>query len=67
MGMKTALTFSETLLKHEIGIRLGITVEHGILITLRTLNGTLEAFGHELILQTGELRFQSIVYFAKYL
>lgn len=54
------------LFKREIGVRLGITIEHGEPITLRTLSGTLEAFGHEITLQTGELIFQSIVYFAKY-
>ncbi|MBI1765786.1 MAG: hypothetical protein HYR56_30650 [Acidobacteria bacterium] len=33
---------------------------------LSGLTGMLEAFGHEVTLQTGELVFQSIVYFAKY-
>lgn len=54
------------LFKYEIGVGLGIQVEQGIPITLETLSGTLEAFGHELTLQTGELSFQSLVYFAKY-
>lgn len=54
------------LFKYEIGVSLGIQVEHGIPITLGTLNGSLEALGHELTLQTGELSFQSLVYFAKY-
>lgn len=30
------------------------------------LTGSLEAFGHQVTLQTGELIFQSTVYFAKY-
>lgn len=54
------------LFRHEVGLRLGITVEQGIPITLKTLAGSLEAFGHEITLQTGELIFQSIVFFAKY-
>ncbi|MFN0108030.1 MAG: hypothetical protein ACKVZH_04185 [Blastocatellia bacterium] len=28
--------------------------------------GSLDAFGHEVTLQTGEIAFQSVVYFAKY-
>jgi hypothetical protein len=54
------------LFKHEVGIKLGIPVEHGIPASLETLTGSLEAFGHEVTLQTGELIFQSLVYFAKY-
>lgn len=54
------------LFRHEIGIKLGIPIDQGIPITLGGLTGTLEAFGHEVTLQTGELSFQSIVYFAKY-
>ena len=54
------------LFKRELGEELGIPVEQGKPITLETLNGSLEAFGHEVILQTGDLVFESIVYFAKY-
>ncbi len=54
------------LFRHEIGLKLGIPIDQGIPITLGGLTGTLEAFGHEVTLQTEELSFQSIVYFAKY-
>lgn len=33
---------------------------------LSSLGGPLEAFGHEVTLQTGTLVFHSLVYFAKY-
>lgn len=54
------------LFRYEVGARLNIPIEQGDQITLNTLSGSLEAFGHELTLQTGDLSFQSIVYFAKY-
>jgi hypothetical protein len=54
------------LFKHEIGLKLGLAVEQGMPISLGTLAGPLEGFGHEVVLQTGELIFQSVVYFAKY-
>jgi hypothetical protein len=54
------------LFRHELGLRLGIPVEQGIPIHLDTLAGSLAAFGHEVTLQTGEMVFQSVVYFAKY-
>ena len=54
------------LFKREVGEKLGIPIEQGEPITLETLNGSLEAFGHEVVLQTGDLVFESIVYFAKY-
>ncbi|MBS1787686.1 MAG: hypothetical protein JST85_08190 [Acidobacteria bacterium] len=54
------------LFSHEDGLDLGIPIEQGVPITLGSLTGSLEAFGHELTLQTGHLVFQSIVYFAKY-
>lgn len=102
MGMKTTLTFTETiayeddpagifilakleaagepiqvyakvdpgaevcLFKNEIGLKLGLVVEQGEPITLGTLTGSIEAFGHWVTLQTGELTFYSLVYFAKY-
>jgi len=50
----------------EDGLDLGIPVEQGIPIKLGGLTGTLEAFGHEVTLQTGNIAFQSLVYFAKY-
>ena len=51
---------------NEIGRNLGIQIETGIPIVLTGLSGSLEAFGHEVTLQTGEIAFQSLVYFAKY-
>ena len=54
------------LFRYEAGAVLGISVHDGIPKTLKTLAGSLEAYGHEVTIQTGELAFQSIVYFAKY-
>lgn len=54
------------LFSREDGTILGVPIEQGIPITLSSLGGNVEAFGHEVILQTGALIFQSIVYFAKY-
>ncbi|MEP7338792.1 MAG: hypothetical protein ABI977_13735 [Acidobacteriota bacterium] len=54
------------LFSHEDGLDLGIPVEQGIPKRLGGLTGSLEAFGHEVRLQTGDIAFQSIVYFAKY-
>lgn len=54
------------LFRHEIGLKLGVSIDQGIPIKLGGLTGTLEAFGHEVTLQTGELTFQSLVYFARY-
>lgn len=54
------------LFSREAGLELGLEVEAGEPTTLHSLGGPMEAFGHEVILQTGELIFQSVVYFAKY-
>jgi hypothetical protein len=54
------------LFSYEDGLDLGVPIEQGIPITLGGLAGSLEAFGHEVTLQTGQLVFQSAVYFAKY-
>jgi hypothetical protein len=54
------------LFSHEDGLDLGIPIEQGEPIKLGGLTGSLEAFGHEVTLQTGQLVFQSTVYFAKY-
>ncbi|MBO0858146.1 MAG: hypothetical protein J2P21_06755 [Chloracidobacterium sp.] len=54
------------LFSYEDGLKLGIQVAQGTPLTLRSLGGPLEAFGHEVLLQTGDLVFQSFVYFAKY-
>lgn len=57
---------SVCLFSYEIGIKLGIPIEQGISIRLSGLAGSLEAYGHEVTLQTGDIAFQSIVYFAKH-
>ena len=54
------------LFSREDGEDLGIPIELGLPKRLGGLAGTLEAFGHEVTLQTGDITFQSIVYFAKY-
>lgn len=53
------------LFSREIGLQLGLDIEQGIPIRLRSLTGTLDAFGHEVNLHTGTLTFHIIVYFAK--
>lgn len=53
------------LFSHEIGLKLGIPIEQGIPIRLSGLTGSLEEFGHEVTLQTGDIAFQSLVSFAK--
>lgn len=54
------------LFSREDGMLLGVPIEQGIPITLSSLGGNVEAFGHEVMLQTGNLIFESVVYFAKY-
>ena len=54
------------LFSYEDGLDLGVPIESGIPMRLGTLAGTLDAFGHEVTLQIGELVFQSFVYFAKH-
>lgn len=54
------------LFRNEHARDLGISVEDGIYMVLDTLGGPLEAFGHEVIIQTCDIAFQSVVYFAKY-
>jgi hypothetical protein len=53
------------LFRREHGVELGLPVEQGLYFVLDTLAGLLEAFGHEVTLQTCGLVFQSTVYFAK--
>lgn len=40
-------------------------IESGLPKTFSTLTGSIEAFGHEVTLQSFEFIFQSYVYFAK--
>ena len=54
------------LFSREIGEKLGLPIESGIPIRLSTLTGSLDAFGHEVTLQTGNLTFYSTIYFAKH-
>lgn len=54
------------LFKNEVGRQLGLIVERGKPATLGTLTGSIEAFGHWVTLRTGDLVFESLVYFAKY-
>jgi hypothetical protein len=54
------------LFSHEVGLKLGVPIEQGIPKRLGGLAGWLDAFGHEVTLQTGEIAFQSFVYFAKH-
>jgi hypothetical protein len=54
------------LFAHEVGLRLGLAVEQGTPIVLSSIGGSVDAFGHDVILQAGELAFESRVYFAKY-
>lgn len=54
------------LFSNDIGIRLGLNVEAGVPVSLDSLGGPVEAFGHEVLLQTGDLAFTSFVYFSKY-
>ena len=50
----------------EIGEDLALPIERGLPKTLDSLGGPVEAFGHEVTLQTCGLAFTSVVYFAKY-
>jgi len=54
------------LFTREDGMDLGIPIEQGIPKRLGGLTGSLDAFGHEVTLQTGDIAFQRLVYFAKY-
>lgn len=50
----------------ETGTALGIPIERGIPIKLGGMTGSLDAYGHEVLLQIGGMAFESLVYFAKY-
>ena len=54
------------LFDRDYGERLGLRIEEGMPLVLETLNGTLEAFGHEVAIQTLGLAFQSVVYFSRH-
>jgi hypothetical protein len=50
----------------EIGEKLGLDIERGIPQPMGSLTGTLDTFGHEVTIQTFDIAFQTIIYFAKY-
>ncbi|MBL8190257.1 MAG: hypothetical protein JNK38_19730 [Acidobacteria bacterium] len=54
------------LFKQEIALELNLPLENGLPITLDSLGSSIEAYGHEVILQTCGMAFTSFVYFAKY-
>lgn len=54
------------LFDRDYGERLGLLIEEGIPLGMETLTGTLEAFGHEVTIQTLGLTFQSVIYFSRY-
>ncbi len=56
---------SVCLFSREIGEILGLDVEQGLYKRLGTLSGDLDAFGHEVGLQTLDIALQSTVYFAR--
>lgn len=53
------------LFERGIGEFLGIAIESGHRREFSTLTGTLTAFGHEVVLESLGLQFQSFVYFAE--
>lgn len=53
------------LFSREVGDTLGLDIEQGLYTRLGTLTGGLDAFGHEVELQTFDLAFVSTVYFAR--
>lgn len=52
------------LFQREHADEMGLDVESGRAIRLSTLSGSLEAFGHRLLIQTFDLAFESTLYFA---
>ena len=54
------------LFSYEIGLKLGVPIETGTPGVLNSLGGPLDAFGHEVVIQSGHLCLESFVYFAKY-
>ncbi|MEP7339740.1 MAG: hypothetical protein ABI977_18525 [Acidobacteriota bacterium] len=52
------------LFSREVGEQLDLDIEKGIPIKLGSLHGTIEAFGHDITFQTGNLIFHTTIYFA---
>ena len=57
---------SYCLFSNEIATELGIPVEQGLYEVFDTPGGTIEAFGHEVTLETFGLSITSFVYFSRY-
>ena len=51
------------LFEREVGERLGLEIESGFRRELGTLTGSFVAFGHEVVLETLGLAFDTMVYF----
>lgn len=54
------------LFSREIAEDLGLSVEDGISLTMSSLGGPIEAFGHEVTIQIFGVAITSTIYFAKY-
>jgi hypothetical protein len=69
--LRVVLTYANVELEVTAKVDTGAAVclfsyDIGRALRLGGLTGTLEAFGHEVTLQTGDLVFQSVVYFARH-
>jgi len=53
------------LFSREIGEKIGIDVESGDKLRLRSLNGFLDAYGHEVEVEISGVSFSAVIYFAK--
>src|SRR5262249_33906616 len=51
----------------EIGEKPGLDIERGISQPMGSLTGILDTFGHEVTIQTFDIAFQTIIYFAKFM
>jgi hypothetical protein len=54
------------LFAREHGERLGLAIDEGLPITLSSLGGPVDAYGHEIAIQTLGITFQSWIYFYKF-
>lgn len=54
------------LFAREHGERLGLAIDEGLPITLSSLGGLVDAYGHEITIQTLGISFQSWIYFHKF-
>jgi hypothetical protein len=50
----------------DAGEDLGIDIESGIALRLTTIAGSMQAYGHEVTLETLGLSFQTVVYFSEF-